>query len=70
MQAATTELKPVLCPLWADAKTCKSLTGLPAPTLRRLADNGHIRRKKVGDAKQSGAVYKLADVLDWLEGSQ
>ena len=64
---ATQEIKTVLCPIWADAKTCKKLFGLCHPKLKSLADTGEIRRKKMGDSIQSAALYNIADVNEYME---
>ncbi len=44
--------------------------GIAQPTLKKLADNGHVRRKKVGEAVQAQALYKVADVEEWFESDK
>ena len=67
MSVETFELKTVVCPLWAPAKGIRELFGIAPTALGRLVEAGEVRKRKVGDSDQAGAVFRVADVLEWLE---
>jgi hypothetical protein len=54
-------------PVWALARTVEGLTGLGRKRLNDLVGRGEVRSAKTGDARQAGRVYRVSDVLDWLE---
>ena len=60
-------VKTVGLPVWMTARQVPELIGLPLHHLKRLADDGHIRRFKVGDAQQAGAFYNRDDILDLMD---
>lgn len=55
-------------PDWARIDVVLAHTGVPDNMIRRLYNEGHVRARKM-DAKKtnSACVYKMQDVLDWLE---
>ncbi len=69
-EISTFELKTAVVPLWATANDIRSLFGVSATALNRLVGSGDVRKKKLGDADQAGAVYRVADMLDFLEGDE
>jgi hypothetical protein len=57
-------------PLWADAKRVEDLCGIAPPQLARLVEAGHVRSRKLGQEKQAKRIYRLLDVIEFLEGSE
>lgn len=57
----------VLPKKWANAKTCAELYGVSRAVLNRLADEGDIRKCKTCDSGSAGALYRCADIEEWLE---
>ena len=64
----TTELKTVLCPLWASAERCKELFDISRGLLNRMANDGQIRKRKISEGQRGGTRYCVADLNDWFEG--
>lgn len=62
------ELERCPRPLYATATEIGELFGSPMSRhVLLLADSGRVRSKKLGRAKQAGRIFRVADVLDWLE---
>lgn len=55
-------------PVWARLETCMALSGLPDNVIRGLYNSEKIRARKVDPKKANSAcVYRVQDVLDWLD---
>lgn len=54
-------------PVWARIDTITALTGVPDNTVRRLYNSDKVRAKKCGDTINSACVFRVQDVLDWLD---
>lgn len=54
-------------PVWARSEVVQALTGLPDSVLRRLYNDGLIRVVKSQDARNAACVYRLGDVLEWMD---
>lgn len=54
-------------PVWARIDTITALTGVPDNTVRRLYNTDKVRAKKCGDTINSACVFRVQDVLDWLD---
>lgn len=55
-------------PVWARIATVQAITGVPDNALRRLFNDGVVRARKIDPAKvNSACVFRVDDVLDWLE---
>ncbi len=54
-------------PVWGRIGAVEALTGCPENVLRRLANEGLVRARKMSDSDNSACVYRVQDVLDWLE---
>ena len=59
-------------PDWVQAAVAKALTGIPKPTLMRLAGEGKIRSRRMEDDAAKATdnmvrVFKYADILEWIE---
>jgi hypothetical protein len=54
-------------PIWCTKAEVERLTGVPSTVLARWIADGKVAMSKLGDSRQSAAVYKLADVLEQLE---
>ena len=55
-------------PVWARSQVCEALTGVPDGVLRKLVNDGQVRARKMDPAKKTSAcVFRVRDVLDWLE---
>lgn len=57
-------------PEFANLRYFKARFGITHPTLKRLADNGRVRRKKIGETVQAQALYRVSDVAEWFEGDE
>ena len=62
------ELKPE----WVQAAVAKAMTGIPKPTLMRLAAEGKIRSRRMEDDAAKATdnmvrVFKYSDLLEWIE---
>lgn len=66
MPPKTTELKTVLCPIFASAKDCSHLFGLSEKFIAQLAADGVVRCKKTGESKLAGKLYNVQDLYDWM----
>jgi hypothetical protein len=67
-EVKTLELRTVLCPLFASFPTVRELfPGLGRAKLNSLVDAGHVRRKKTGDNPSDAVLYRVPDILEWLE---
>jgi hypothetical protein len=60
----------VPCPVWGSAARIEELTGLKATQLAKLVTAGHVRRRKLGDSTQADALYRVLDVIEFLDGSE
>jgi len=59
----------VVVKAWAPANDVRDIFGIPATALRKLVEDGDVRKKKMpGAEQQAGATYCLQDIVDWLEG--
>lgn len=55
-------------PIWARMALVVAVTGLPHYTVRRLFNEGRVRAVKCDpDKANSATVYKLGDVLEWMD---
>lgn len=55
-------------PVWARLAFVVAVSGLPHYTIRRLFNDGHVRARKVeADKANSATVYRVQDVMDWLD---
>ena len=55
-------------PVWAREDTVSALTGIPQLVIRRLFNEGHVRARKMVPGKaKSAVVFRMDDVLEWLE---
>ena len=57
-----------MMPIWANAGTVRNLPGVCDKLLMSLVIKGVVDMRKLGDRKQSATVYRLQQVLDWIEG--
>ena len=57
-----------LVPIWGNAATVAAVSGVPPGVLRRLVAEGHVRRRKLGESRQALALYRIGDVLEYLDG--
>lgn len=60
------ESKKEPCPTFVNAKKCRELFGLSKPTLIKLVEAGEVRRKRTDESKNSGALYKVQDIYEWM----
>lgn len=55
-------------PIWQQVKVIQGICGLPAKLIRKWADDGEVRSKKLdGDAQRAARLYRVQDVLDKIE---
>lgn len=55
-------------PVWARIAVVQGITGVPDNVLRRLYNSGVVRARKIDPLKvKSACVFRVADVLEWLE---
>lgn len=54
-------------PIWANSTTIQRITGLTHANIRELARRGTIASRKIGRTMQSKTLYRVKDVLDWIE---
>ena len=54
------------CPVWHGAIKIHALFGLKRTHLNKLADDGHIRRRKIGASAQADVLYHVPDVLKFM----
>lgn len=55
-------------PVWGRLETCMAISGLPDNVIRGLYNTGKIRARKTDPAKANSAcVYRVQDILDWLD---
>lgn len=57
-------------PLWGQAKQVKDLLGIPENVLRDLDNSGLVRSKKLGRDRRATRVYRIGDLLEFLEGNE
>lgn len=55
-------------PIWANLATVRKLTGVCDRVLMGLVVKGIVDMRKLGDRKQSTTVYRMQQILDWIEG--
>ena len=60
-------MQSVVLPFYASAADIRALFGVPATALKRMVDDGHVRKLKLGEALQCGALYRVSDVLEFME---
>ena len=69
-EVKTFELKSVVCPIFASYPAVAELfPGLCRNKLNALVDAGVIRRKKTGDQPTDAVLYRVADILAYMENS-
>jgi hypothetical protein len=56
-----------LVPVWANQKTVRLVTGVNDKILWGLVADGTVDMRKLGDKRQSTTLYRVKDVLDWIE---
>jgi hypothetical protein len=56
-----------LTPVWANQKTVRLVTGVNDKILWGLVADGTVDMRKLGDKRQSTTLYRVKDVLDWIE---
>lgn len=59
-------------PDYVQAELAKTLTGIPKPTLMRLAADGKVRSRRLDDdplrmTDQTTRVYRYQDIIEWIE---
>lgn len=55
-------------PVWGRADTVVALTGVPENVIKKLYNDGEVRARKMDpDKAKSAVVFKVQDVLDWLD---
>lgn len=55
-------------PVWARMAEVAALTGVPEKVVYRLCNTGKVRARKMeADKANSACVFRLGDVLEWLE---
>ena len=57
----------VALPVWGDAAKVGDVCGLSPVQLARLVDAGQVRHRKLGDEKQAKRLYRIADVIEFLD---
>lgn len=62
-----TETVVTALPVWGRIQIVEALTGLPDGRIRELVNDGLVRARKSGLEKRSACVFRVQDVLDWLE---
>lgn len=62
------KIQEQLLPVWANMKTIRTLTGVCDKTLYSLAIGGKVDMRKLGNERRSAAVFRVQDVLEWIEG--
>lgn len=68
MSGNKTTAKLGVMPVWAKIDAVTALTGVPDNTVRRLYNEGVVRARKTDGAKRNSAcVFRLQDVLEWLD---
>jgi hypothetical protein len=67
VKAADNIASVAYAPIWCNKAEIERLTGVPSTVLARWIADGKVAMSKLGDSRQSAAVYKLADVLEQLE---
>jgi hypothetical protein len=67
IKAADNVASVACAPIWCTKSEVERLTGVPSTVLARWITDGKVAMSKLGDSRQSAAVYKLADVLEQLE---
>jgi hypothetical protein len=67
-EVKTFEMKTVLCPLFASFPTVRQLfPGLSRHKLEDLVGQGMIRKKKTGPGMSDAVLYRVPDILEYLE---
>lgn len=54
-------------PRWARRDVAMKLTGVPEDCLLRLANEGFVRARKLGEARKSACLFCVPDIEEWLE---
>jgi hypothetical protein len=62
------KMQEQILPVWANMKTIRTLTGVCDKTLYSLAIGGKVDMRKLGNERRSAAVFRVQDVLEWIEG--
>ncbi len=57
-------------PMWAQTRQVKELLGIPENVLRDLANSGLVRSKKLGRDQRATRVYRMGDILEFLESDE
>jgi len=68
--AALGFIRLVPCPVWHCAAKIEELFGLKLRHLKKLAADGRIRRRKLGNSIQADSVYSVTDVLEFMESNE
>ena len=55
-------------PMWAKAKRINDLFGINKHWLNQLVRDGQVRKRRAGESRQSASVYRIVDVVEYLEG--
>lgn len=57
----------LLTPVWANAKTVRLVTGVNDKILLDLVAKKVVDMRKLGDKRQSTTLYRVKNILDWIE---
>lgn len=68
MSAVRQDVYMLMPPVWARIALATYLSGLPHYVIRKLVNDGEVRARKAEPGKANSAtVYRVRDILDWLE---
>jgi len=70
MSETVLELARIGKPLYATAKGVRELFGMPEGVLRTLARHGRVRARKLGTSQGHTCLYRVADLVEWVEGEE
>ena len=54
-------------PLWMTAREISRKIGIPEQRLRRLSNDGYVRKTKFGNSRQSGVRFNRDDLLEAID---
>lgn len=68
--ASLAVIRFVPCPAWQAPAKIEELFGLKLKHLKKLAAQGRIRRRKLGNTVQADTLYSVNDVMEFMESGE